>query len=92
MRSVRIVNAECKKALALLDAYLSNELTTESAVQISSHLERCAWCWEEFQVRERIKRRLQIVVSKSPTPTGLQRKISQTVRRRLGFGISRLFE
>ena len=92
MRSVHVGNADCKKALALLDAYLSNELTTESAAQISSHLESCAWCWQEFQVRERIKRRLQIAVSKSPTPTGLRRKISRTVRRSLGFGFSRLFE
>jgi len=85
MRSARVGNADCKKALALLDAYLSNELATGSAVQISGDLERCAWCWEELQVRERIKRRLQIAVSKSPTLTGLQRTISRTVRRSLGF-------
>jgi anti-sigma factor (TIGR02949 family) len=92
MRSADIGNVDCKKALALLDAYLSNELTTESAAQMSSHLERCAQCWEEFQVRERIKRRLQIAVSKSQTPTGLQRKIFRRVRLSSGFRISRLFE
>ena len=44
MRSVDIGNADCKKALALLDAYLSNELTAESTAQINRHLERCAGC------------------------------------------------
>ena len=92
MRSVHVGNADCKKALALLDAYLSNELTTESAAQISSHLESCALCWQEFQVRERIKRRLQIAVSRSSLPAGLERKMSRMVRRSRGFGISRLFE
>jgi anti-sigma factor (TIGR02949 family) len=92
MGSAHVENVDCKKALALLDAYLSNELTTESAAQISSHLERCAWCWKEFQVRERIKRRLRIAVSKSQTPTGLQMKISRRVRLSSGFRISRLFE
>ena len=92
MRSVHIGNADCKKALALLDAYLSNELTAESTAQINSHLERCAGCWEEFHIREHIKRQLQIVVSRSPLPTGLQKKISQSVRRTRAFGISRLFE
>ena len=92
MRSVHIGNADCKKALALLDAYLSNELTAESTAQISSHLERCPGCWEEFQVRERIKRRLQIAVSRNPLPTGLESKISWSLRRSGGFGISRLFE
>jgi len=92
MRLVDIGNADCKKTLALLDPYLSNELTTESAAQMNTHLERCTRCWEEFLVREHIKRRLQIAVSRSLMPTGMQRKISRRVRRSNGFGISRLFE
>ena len=92
MRAVDIGNADCKKALALLDAYLSGEVTTESAAQINSHLERCLECSEQFHVREHIKRRLQVAVSRSPTPTGLERKVSRSVRRSRGFGISRLFE
>ena len=92
MTLVDIGNADCKEALALLDAYLSNELTTESAVRMNTHLERCARCWEEFLVREQIKWRLQIAVSRSPLPAGLPRKISRRVRRIHGFGISRLFE
>lgn len=92
MRSVHVGNGDCKKALALLDAYLSNELTAETTAQINSHLERCAECWEEFHVREHIKRRLQIAVSRSPLPTGLQRNISRRVRRTSGFRISGLFE
>ena len=92
MRSVHVGNGDCKKAQALLDAYLSSELTTETTAQINSHLERCAGCLEEFQVRERIKRRLQVAVSRNPLPTGLESKISQSLRRSGGFGISRLFE
>lgn len=91
MRSVDIGNADCKKALALLDAYLSNELAAETTEQINSHLGRCVECWEEFHVREHIKRRLQIAVSRSPTPTGLERKVSRSLRRSRGFGISHLF-
>jgi anti-sigma factor (TIGR02949 family) len=92
MKTVYSGNADCKKALALLDAYLSNELTAESTAQINSHLERCAECWKEFHVREHIKRRLQIAVSRSPLPAGLERKISRMMHRSRGFGISRLFE
>jgi len=92
MRSVHIGNADCKKALALLDAYLSNELTAETTAQINNHFERCLECSEEFHVREHIKRRLQIAVSRSPTPTGLEKKVSRSMRRRSVFGISRLFE
>jgi anti-sigma factor (TIGR02949 family) len=92
MRSVDIGNANCKKPLALLDPYLSNELTAETAAQISTHLEKCAGCLEEFTVREYIKRRLQTSVSRSHVPTGLERRISRKVRRASGFRISRLFE
>ena len=92
MLSVDIGNADCKKAMALLDAYLSNELTAESTAQINSHLERCARCWEEFHVCEEIRRRLQIAVSRSPLPTGLEKKIFRRVRRISSFRISRLFE
>ena len=92
MRSIHIGNADCKKSLALLDAYLSNELIAESSARINSHLERCVGCSGEFHVREHIKRRLQIAVSRSPTPTGLERKVSRSMRRSSGFRISRLFE
>lgn len=92
MRSVDTGNADCKKAQALLDAYLSNELTAETTAQINNHLETCLECWGEFQVREDIKRRLQVAVSRSPTPTGLERKVSRSMRRNSGFRISGLFE
>jgi anti-sigma factor (TIGR02949 family) len=92
MLSVDIGNADCKKAMALLDAYLSNELTAESTAQISRHLESCGACWEELHVHEQIKRRLQIAASRSPLPTGLEKKISRRVRRTSSFRISRLFE
>ena len=92
MRSVDIGNADCKRALALLDTYLSNELTAETTAQISGHLEKCAGCLEEFQLREYIKRRLQVSVSRSQVLTGLERRISRRIRRASGFRISRLFE
>ena len=92
MRSIHIGNPDCKKSLALLDAYLSNELIAETAAQINSHLERCVRCSGEFYVREHIKRRLQIAVSRKPTPTGLERKISRSLHRNSGFGILRLFQ
>ena len=91
MRSIHIGNVDCKKSLALLDAYLSSELIAESAAQINSHLEKCVGCSGEFYVREHLKRRLEIAVSRKPTPTGLERKISRSLRRSRGFGISRLF-
>src|SRR5262245_18966528 len=92
MRSIQIGNPDCKKSLALMDAYLSNELIAESAVQINSHLERCAECSGEFYVREHLKRRLQSAISRNTTATGLERKISRSLRRHFGFGIFRLFE
>jgi predicted anti-sigma-YlaC factor YlaD len=91
MRSIHIGNPDCKKSLALLDAYLSNELIAESAVQINSHLEKCAECSGEFCVREHLKRRLQMAISRNPTPTGLERTIFRILRRNSGFGIFRPF-
>lgn len=92
MRSIHIGNPDCKKSLALLDAYLSNELIAETTAQINSHLERCVSCSGEFYVREYIKRRLQIAVSRKQTPTGIERKISRRVRWSRGFGVLRLFQ
>lgn len=79
MRSVDIGNVDCKRALALLDPYLSNELTAEITAQISCHIERCPGCREEFRVRERIRRRLQLTVSRSEVPTELRRRTSRMV-------------
>ena len=92
MRSQNIGNADCKRAQALLDAQLSNELTVEITAQISGQLERCAACRNEFSVRENIKRRLPLTVLRSEVPTGLRRRISQSVRSNNGFRISRLLQ
>ena len=91
MRSVDTGSADCERALALLDAYLSNELTAETTAHISCHIGRCPGCGKEFLVREQIKRLLQFTVSRSGVPTGLRRKVSRMVRGG-GFGFSRLFE
>jgi anti-sigma factor RsiW len=92
MRSVHSGNTECTQALALLDPYLSSELTAESTIQTNGHLETCVRCREEFRVREHIMLRLQTAVSRSALPAGLERRISRSLRRSVGFGISRLFE
>ncbi|MGH9429370.1 MAG: anti-sigma factor family protein [Terriglobia bacterium] len=92
MRFVDIGNADCKKARALLDAYLSNELIAETTSQISGHLEKCDGCREKFSVREQIKRRLQLTVSRDEVPPELRRRISRMLRRTSGIRISRLFE
>jgi Putative zinc-finger len=44
MKRVDIGNPDCKRALALLDAYLSNELTVETTALIGRHLEECLTC------------------------------------------------
>jgi len=92
MRSVDIGSADCKKARALLDSYLSNELVAETSAHISVHLARCAGCRKEFDVREHIKDRLQWTVSESEVPSELKRRIARMLRGSSSFRMSRLFE
>jgi anti-sigma factor (TIGR02949 family) len=91
MRFVDVGNADCKKALALLDAYLSNELTAETTGHISAHLERCGGCGEKLRFRGNMKWRLQAAVLRDPMPAGVRRRILQRLRQTRRFRMPPLF-
>ena len=88
MERVDIGNPDCKKALALLDAYLSNELTVETTALIRSHLDQCLACQREFGIRERLKERLQLALLRSAVSPALRKRISRLMRHSGGVWIS----
>jgi anti-sigma factor (TIGR02949 family) len=85
-------NVECKKVLALLDAYLSSELTVETRIEVLRHLERCPECLHVYRIRELVKNRLQAAVANDEVSPEMKKRVSRMVRKAGGFRISRLFE
>ncbi len=50
---------ECKKAAKLLDAFLNNELSAESAQVVAEHVESCADCAREVDERSGLRSRVK---------------------------------
>jgi anti-sigma factor (TIGR02949 family) len=92
MRPVEIGNADCKKVLILLDAYLSSELTVETAIEVARHLERCPECLHVYRIRELVKKRLQAAVANDEVSPEMKKQISRMIRKADNFRISCLFE
>jgi|RhiMetdeSRZDD1v2_1073273.scaffolds.fasta_scaffold87302_3 anti-sigma factor (TIGR02949 family) len=92
MRPVDIGKPDCKKVMALLDFYLSSELTIETTTEIASHLERCPRCLAAFLIRERVKRRLRAALTRDTVSSELRHCISRMIRKVDGSWIRRIRE
>jgi predicted anti-sigma-YlaC factor YlaD len=92
MRSVDIGDPDCKKVLALLDFYLSSELTIEMTTEVIRHLERCPQCLGIFRIRELVKRRLQAAVSQEELSPEMSQRVSRMIRKTSRSWIRRALE
>ncbi|HWQ36564.1 MAG TPA: zf-HC2 domain-containing protein [Blastocatellia bacterium] len=70
----------CERIRRSLDAYLSNELPSENRREIQQHLEKCAGCLAEFEIRERLRTRLKEAVSNEVIPAGLEDRVRRRLR------------
>ena len=86
MERVDIGNPDCKRALALLDVYLSNKLTVETTALIGRHLEECLTCQKEFGIREGLKERLQLVLLRDAVSPAVRKRIARLMRQQGGSG------
>jgi anti-sigma factor (TIGR02949 family) len=92
MRSVDIGNPDCKKVLALLDFYLSSELTIETTTEVIRHLERCPQCLEIFRIRELVKRRLRAAASQEELSPEMSQRVSRMIHKASRSWIRRVLE
>ena len=92
MKVVNIGSPDCKQVLALLDFYLSNELTVETTGEVIRHLERCPQCLGTFRILELVRTRLQAAVVNEQVSPEIRKRVSRMIRRARGSWISRAFE
>lgn len=92
MKPVDIGNPDCKKVMALLDFYVSSELTIETTTEVIRHLERCPQCLAAFRIRERVKRQLQAAVSRDDVSLELKYRVSRMIHKTSGSWIRRALE
>jgi len=92
MKPVDIGKPDCKKVMALLDFYLSSELTIETTTEVVTHVDRCPQCLAAFHARERVKRKLQAAVNRGDVSPELRHRVSRTIRKMSGSWIRRVLE
>ena len=82
---------ECRKIQALLDHYLSHELSVESTQEVVKHFEGCPRCRRALQSREVIKMRLREAIANEAAPTRLRKQILRLIRKENDSWFSRTF-
>jgi len=76
MKLINFDDKSCERYRKYLDAYLSNELTVETSLEVFSHLERCPHCADELEAKQSVKDALRFAVNRDePAPAELRRKI-----------------
>lgn len=75
-------NTDCERIQTHLDAYISKELPTEVDQEVFRHLQACATCKDEVEVRRRIRFLVHNAVQQQAAPPFLEEKIRSQIRRR----------
>ena len=81
MRVIPFDDAACGRIRARLDAYLSDELSVETAAEVGRHLESCERCSAELADLERLRRRLREAVNAEAASAGLREAVTARLKR-----------
>ena len=81
MNVVSFEQKSCERIRKYLDAYLSNELTAESKLEVLRHLDHCQDCSEALEARRRVKEALRQAVNRQEgAPAVLREKILKSTK------------
>jgi hypothetical protein len=75
-------NKSCEAICRLLDAYVSNELLTETNLDVLDHLDRCADCSAALNSRVEARTTLRMAVHQQTAPAELLHSIRNALPRR----------
>jgi hypothetical protein len=81
MKRVEFGDGGCLKIRRYLDSYISNELLVETNHEVLRHIESCAACAAELEIRARLRARLKEAVTAQPVSADLQLRIREQIRR-----------
>ncbi len=73
--------SSCETTQRRLDSYISEEMPAEERRQVQRHLEECASCAAEHEVRTRLRSRLKAAVMASSVPPDLQVRVREQLRQ-----------
>lgn len=91
MKLVKVWDSNCTKTLALLDHFLSKELTIESTKEVVRHLESCPQCLVEFRFLEMVRNRIRESIENEKAPPVLRMRVLQLLRRERDSRVLRTF-
>lgn len=73
------VCADFKKCLAILHTMLDNEASQEEENYLMSHLEKCIFCFEQYEVEKQIKQLIKSKIHKLDVPADLIKDIKNKI-------------
>ncbi|HXU58086.1 MAG TPA: anti-sigma factor, partial [Verrucomicrobiae bacterium] len=68
---------DCKKALALLDAYLDGELDLSASLELEAHLAECAACRARREALAGLSGRLRAGLTRHGAPEDVRARLAQ---------------
>jgi anti-sigma factor (TIGR02949 family) len=81
MTHLKFLEPGCRKVLASLDSYIDNELRTETNLDLTEHLRRCAHCTQEADERQKMRSRLRTAVREVHVPSSLENRVRDRIRQ-----------
>jgi Putative zinc-finger len=81
MNRVQFGEGACERTRRYMDAYLRNELLVETNHDMLRHLETCAACTSELEMRTRLRARVKSAVRAGAVPAGLPALVRERIRK-----------
>lgn len=82
-----VAGMRCREVLAELSDFIDDALSKERAAQIRAHVQDCDWC-ERFggEFAAVVKSFRHALAVADPIDSGVERRLSERLRRELAFG------
>jgi hypothetical protein len=80
MSNLVVTEPKCMSTLRLLDPFIDDQLDAGATAAVRQHLNGCASCSKELELRRHLRKRLKAAVSIDTAPSYLQTRILANVR------------
>ena len=75
-----MIDSQCVETLRRLDQYMDNQLDGSGIAAVAHHVEGCPACFQELELRRRLRQRLKSAVENSATAPYLSTRVLATLR------------
>lgn len=75
----KVNKSDCSEYLKILHLMLDNEATKEQEIYLNTHVEKCVFCLQNYEVEKEIRVLIKTKITRQPVPANLASEIRRKI-------------